>query len=197
MTEASQFSIQIMLPKVVDRQFRKWAAHTPGASWPVWGGHITLTPRFQSLISRFELNARIAAVCAHYHPLDIHLTSIVAKQDWTREAYRGVFLMPPAEPGSGIRRLTALQREFAVRLREKMIDRAPELTRRGFAPHITLALGVSEEEAEKMVSQARAKGIVAQFAVERIWLLEFKADEHGGNVVERTAFRLSSSMVDS
>lgn len=195
--ESSQYSIQIMLPKAVDRRLRKWGERTPGASWPAWGGHITLMPRFQLLVPRPKLYANITAVCTHYRPLDIHLTSIVAMQDWTREAYRGVFLVPPAESGSGVRRLTALQHEFGAVLGDEVIDLAPEVTRRKFAPHITLALGVSELEAEKMVSQARAEGIVAEFTVARVWLLEFKQDENGDNVIDRTAFHLSSPMPEA
>jgi len=192
MTESSQYSIQIMLPSLLDRRFRKWAEQTPGASWPAWGGHITLMPRFQPQIPPAALHETIAAICARYRSMDVHLTSLVAMQDWTREAYFGVFLVPPAEPGSGIRRLSALQRDFATALGDKSIDLASDVTQRDFAPHITLALGVSESEAEKMVSQVRAQNLTAEFRVRRVWLMQFSATADGETTVERKAFRLRS-----
>lgn len=192
-----RFSIQILLPDDVDRSLRRWTEETPGASWPSWGGHVTLLPRFRALISAEELGERVVAACARFSPMDLRLTEIVEMKDWTRSGYSGVFLVPSAEPGSGMKRLKALQAELDGALAPVREDLAPEVTRHDFLPHVTLALAVSEAEATKMVSRARAQSLSAEFTLDRVWLLQFIAAADGETSIEQTVFLLSSPVPDA
>jgi 2'-5' RNA ligase len=167
----TRYGLHVLLPEALDRRFAKWAKATPGASWPDWGGHITLLAAFTSLVPEVELMATIGAVTAQVHAIDVHLTHLAVAQDLTREGYKAVFLTPPAETRSGLVRLTTLQAKLERALRPLRIDQFPDLARRDFLPHITLALGLSEHEAHQLVSTARAVGLVAEFDVEQIWLI--------------------------
>ncbi len=165
-----QYSLHILLPEQLNRRFARWAANTTGASWPSWGGHVTLLAPFTLLVPFRDFEAGLLVVAARHAPLEVHLTDLTVIPDWTRQGYYAVFLAPPAEVGSGLRRLTALQRDLGEQLAPLRVDRFPEIVRREYLPHVTLALGLSETEAHKMVGAARSDGLVAEFRVEQIWL---------------------------
>jgi hypothetical protein len=60
-------------------------------------------------------------------------------------------------------------------------DVRPQLVEQPFLPHVTLALGLSESEATKLVHAMRAEPIAAEFKVEAIWLMMQRVD-HGTRV---------------
>ncbi len=185
--EPTQVSVQILLPKPLNQRLARWAKDAPGASWPAWGGHITLVPPFQPLVSFETLEQTVASVCVRYRPINLRFTNVVSVPDWTREGYRAVILEPPSDAASGedMERFAALQRELSQALSDMGALVKPELLDRPFAPHITLALSVSEMEADHMVSQIRAQGLVAEFTVDRVWLLQFAGSHNGGTLIER------------
>ena len=189
MTE-SRYGLHILLPEILDRRFAHWANETPGASWPEWGGHITLLASFISRVPEHELIAAIGAVIDDHHVIDVHLTQLAVVQDLTREGYRAVFLTTPAQTRSGLLRLKALQGELNEATLALRTDRFPDMARREYLPHLTLALGLSEHEAHQMVSAARSGGLVAEFYVDRVWL--FCLDD--GLPVRRIPFQLSSPL---
>jgi len=190
-----QYSLHILLPEQLNRRFARWAANTAGASWPSWGGHVTLLAPFTLVAPFRDFEASLLAVAARHAPVEVHLTHLTVVPDWTRQGYYAVFLAPPAEVGSGLRRLTALQHDLDEQLAPLRDDRFPEIVHRAYLPHVTLALGLSETEAHKMVGAARSDGLVAEFRVEQIWLKQDgdpaeKADE--APVGRLTPYALSS-----
>ena len=44
-------SVQILLPERMDNRLEQRTEAMPGASWPTWGGHVTLVPPFKARIS--------------------------------------------------------------------------------------------------------------------------------------------------
>ncbi len=189
MTE-SRYGLHILLPEVLDRRFAHWASETPGASWPDWGGHITLLASFTSRVPEHELLATIGAVTDHHRVIDVHLTQLAVVQDLTREGYRAVFLTTPAQTRSGLLRLKALQEELNEATQAQRADLFPDMARREYLPHLTLALGLSEHEAHQMVSAARSDGLAAEFYVDRVWLLCLD----DGLPARRIPFQLSSPL---
>lgn len=184
--ENTQVSVQILLPKLLNQRLARWAKDAPGASWPTWGGHITLIPPFHPLVSYETLEQAVASVCVRYQPIDLRMTDVVSVPDWTREGYRAVLLRPPdPESDDSVQRLAALRTEMVQALSDMGVSVKPGLLGRPFAPHITLALSVSEMEADHMVSQIRAKGLAVEFTVDRVWLLQFDGSHNGGTLVER------------
>jgi 2'-5' RNA ligase len=174
MIDSEQTTIQILLPEAVEKRFQKWANRTPGASWPQWGGHITLLSPFTATVERAKIEQRIVQVCANYQPFPIHLSQIVAMQDWTRPHYRAVFLAFGNEADNGQSTLLSLQRDLDAALRPLRNDLQPEVSLKPYWPHITLALGLAEAEANLMISGMRADGLSAQFEVDTIWLVTLR-----------------------
>ena len=188
----TRYSLHILLPETLDRRFAQWTRKTSGASWPDWGGHITLLPSFTSLVPEEELGAAIRTVTARRRVIDVHLTQLFVAQDLTRDGYKAVFLTPPSETRSGLVRLTTLQAELETALRPLRVDRFPEVLRRDYLPHITLALGLSEHEAHQLVGAARSDGLVAEFDVDEIWLFCSGDSENSPAQTRRRPYALNA-----
>ncbi len=62
--------------------------------------------------------------------------------------------------------------------------------RREFRPHLTLALSLSELEAQEIVEAARAAGLEARFTVRRVWLLLFDRAATTAQNTQRIEFSL-------
>lgn len=183
-------SLQILLPPEADRQLRRWAQEMPGASWPGWGGHITLVSAF-TWPAQHDLAATITGVLQHHRAFSLRLDQLVAEQDLTRADYRAVMLAPRI--GGGYRRLAALQADLAAAILTVGSDLRPEITARHFAPHVTLALGVAETEADRIVSQARGANLAVEFWIDTLWLLQFPPAEGMETAIKRTSFAIPGS----
>ncbi|GIV77961.1 2'-5' RNA ligase family protein [Litorilinea aerophila] len=179
------FSIVIFLPETIERRFRRWAEETPGASWPAWGGHITLLPTAQARAPLAQIQERVEAVCARYHPFEVRLAQPRAVPDWTRPRYHAVFLSFTDQDDMGMRVLRRLQEELDQATAELRSDLYPELKRTDFIPHITLALGLAQPEADEMVEQLREIGLAAQFVVDTLWMVVFQQDGESEEVQRR------------
>lgn len=187
----SYYSVQILLPTEADRKLQRWADGMPGASWPAWGGHITLVPAFTWPADDAALAETITAVLQHHRAFSLRLDHAIAEQDLTRSDYRAVMLTPRV--GGGFQRLTALQNELAQVVFAVGEDLRPEITAQHFAPHVTLALSVAETEADRIVSQARSANLSIEFWVQSVWLLHFTRGEGTEVSVERSVFKLPGS----
>lgn len=184
------FSLQILLPAESDRKLQRWCEGMPGTSWPSWGGHITLLPAF-TCPDTVDLHALINAVVQRHRAYTLRLDHPVAEPDLTRADYRIVMLTP--RTGGGFLRLSALQAELTEAILAVAHDLRPEITSRHFAPHLTLALGVAEMEAARIVSHARAANLNIEFWVQALWLLHFVPGEGTELTVNRTIFTLPGS----
>ncbi len=184
-------SVQIMLPEAIQRRFERWTKKMPGASWPGWGGHVTLVPSFVPQGSIKEVRAAIAPVCAQEKPFPVRVATPVAVPDITRPGYQAVFLLleeKSEEQGEKPGRLQNLRDALLQALAPLREDLRPELLQQPFMPHVTLALGLGEAEAAAMVQTMRAEPLSAEFMVEIIWLL-IKNPTDGGRF-DRHAFPL-------
>ena len=171
-------SVHIMLPEAIDRRLERWTKKVPGASWPAWGGHITLIPNFRLRGTVEEARAAITAVCVHEEPFLLRLNGPVAIQDMTRPDYYAVFLLVEEEDG-GTERLHQLRMALLADLAPLREDLRPELLEQPFMPHVTLALGLGESEAARLVRTLQADPLVAEFMVEVVWLVVRTPKEDG------------------
>lgn len=178
-------SVQILLPEAVERRFERWTHKMPGASWPSWGGHVTLVPNFVPQGTVKEVRAAIASICAQEKPFMVRLATPVAVQDVTRPGYQAVFLLLEEqvleEQDENQPRPQDLRAALLLALAPLRADVRPELLQQPFLPHVTLALGLGESEAAKMVQAMRADPLAAEFMVEVIWLL-VQTPNDGGRV---------------
>lgn len=171
-----RLSVHILLPEALDRRLARWTEKLPGASWPSWGGHVTLVPHFVSLGSVDDVRKQLEAVCLHEMPFMMRLGAPMVVKDATRPDYAAVFLGVESADAESVGDDSGSR---VHDLREKLLDALeplrehlqPQLVEQPFLPHITLALSISELEAQKLVRAMRADPVVAEFGVQTIWLI--------------------------
>lgn len=192
-----QLSVHILLPEAINRRLERWTHKMEGASWPAWGGHVTLVPNFIERGEPGSVRAAVEAVCAHEEPFTVHFAAPSALQDSTRPDYFAVFLAvegvtQDAEDEADTADDDETEGEHdAVQpirhLRQKLLDTLqplredlyPQLVAQRFFPHVTLALGLGELEAQKLVREIRAEPLTAEFKVEVVWLVTQTFGEGG------------------
>jgi 2'-5' RNA ligase len=182
-----------MLPAPVERRFEKWAEKMPGASWPTWGGHVTLVPSFVAECSLEEVLARVRYAVRDCEPFRVRFAGPVAEQDWTRPRYHAVLLkLDDDNPG---------EHETLAQLRRKLLDALapvrtplrPELEEQEFVPHVTLALGVGEREANRLVNAIRADPLEAEFDVGSVWIVNVWTSDRPDPRIDRVEVRFPST----
>ena len=224
-------SVHILLPESVARRLERRTQKLPGASWPAWGGHITLVPNFAPQGTLDEVRGIVMAVCAERKPFAVRLAAPISVRDTTRPDYCAVFLtiedQDETEPEGTAQRDGELSGEGKstdgqsvdgqstagqdtdgqsmeaqdgaeqagkdqvaaaqdnaqygplYELREALLtsleplrkDIRPELLEQPFLPHVTLALGLGETEASRLVRAMNADPLAAEFDVDTIWLV--------------------------
>lgn len=164
-------SVHILLPEAIDRRLERWTKNMPGTSWPAWGGHVTLVPNFTTHASMDEVRAVLQVVCNEEETFIARFGAPLAVQDMTRPDYYAVFLGIEAAESEAESRLHALREKLLVALEPIREDVRPELLAQPFLPHVTLALGVGEVEANRIVKAMRSELPSAEFPVDVIWLV--------------------------
>lgn len=169
--KAPLLSVHILLPEAIDRRLARWTEKMPGASWPSWGGHVTLVPNFVALDSVDVVRQRLEAVCVQESPFVMRLGAPMVVRDATRPTYAAVFLNVETTSEEQNTRLHDLRHQLLDTLAPLREHVRPELLEQPFLPHVTLALSIGESEAQKLVRAMRAEPVTAEFGVETIWLV--------------------------
>lgn len=189
-----RISIHILLPEAVDRRFRRRAQKLPGASWPAWGGHVTLVPWFVPSCPPQQVFDLVAEAVSGFAAFCIRMSKAVVENDVTRPDYRAVFI-EVEEPESGDEPvLPRLQAAIAAALEPVRQDHNPELAAIPYRPHLTLALGVGEAEAMALVNDWRADPLEAEFLADAVWLVLMWPDEREPGS-DRVAIRLAKPLL--
>ena len=160
------FSVMILLPEALQREFERWTDQTEGTSWPVNGGHVTLLPPFQTALTPDAVVERVTAVCRAKDPFVLRLTMPMAVPDRTRQDYFAVFLAVAEGAETGRAEASALHDDLDRALASYKHDLLPEVSSRPFLPHVTLALGLSEREAGRVVRACAESSLAAEFSVD-------------------------------
>jgi 2'-5' RNA ligase len=168
---AGLLSVHILLPESIARRLERWTEKMPGASWPAWGGHITLVPNFVPRGTIEEVRATLEANCVHWKPFTVCFAAPMSVKDTTRPDYCAVFLAVEDQGDEQHQPLHELRETLLTALEPLREDVRPELLEKPFLPHVTLALGLGEAEARKLVQAMRAEPLEAEFLVEAIWLV--------------------------
>jgi 2'-5' RNA ligase len=189
-------SVNILLPEALDRRLQRRTDKLPGASWPAWGGHITLVPLFRVRGTLDVLRTTLAAVCATEQPFEVRFGLPLAVQDSTRQGYAALFLAVEGVDNNHVLPTEQADMSPLHTLRDRLLealaplrdDLYPTLVEQHFHPHVTLALSLAESEASRLVREMRADPVSAQFTVEQVWLVTQMAGE--GGRIEREAVPL-------
>jgi hypothetical protein len=110
-------------------------------------------------------------VCTQEEPFRVRLAAPIAIQDTTRPDYYAVFLAVEEQADDRHQRLHALRATLLATLEPMREDLRPELLEQPFLPHVTLALGLGEIEANRLVRAMRDDPLEAEFSVGVIWLV--------------------------
>lgn len=192
MSDGVHISLQILLPEATDRRFARRIAALEGASWPDWGGHITLVPNFVPRVPPSAVTKRVTTICRETEPFKVHLAEPSAHPDPTRPGYLAVFLTVPEDAYTeDHHRLLELRERLMAAVADAREFIRPELLDQPFMPHVTLALSLSENEAQRMIRDLRADSMQAEFRVAQIWQLT-TFGEGAEKQVERTAIHLGT-----
>lgn len=184
------YSLLILLPKPVERELRQWAKVTPGATVPFWGAHVTLFGDFVPTRGIKAIQGAVEEVCAGFCPFTVDLDQVVSPTHLRRPHQKTVFLAGNAG-SKDHHKLLRLRRELAAALDRLKRDGQPEVSRRGYYPHLSLTWGLPEDRATELAQAAAAAHLKVEFTVEKIWLLKFTPDSSAPRQVEHVrAFEL-------
>ncbi len=162
MTTASSvhYSVRILVPEPASASLDRWAEDAEGASMPQLGWHITLASSFESLIEEDRLIGLIGTIAARNVSFPLHLTEVIALPDVTRTGYSTVFLDCTDEKAANYAPVFDLQDDITATLAPVRRDAQSAVSEQPFRPHVTLALTVSELEANQLVHERATAGRV-------------------------------------
>lgn len=186
-----RMSIHILLPEAVDRRFRRRVRTLPGASWPSWGGHITLVPSFVPIGPAPEVFERVAQAVGEYAAFRVRLAEAVSDEDVTRPHFHAVFIRLDDPDSEDHQTLARLQKAISDALAPMRDATKPELDAVPFTPHLTLALGVGDREAAALVRALRKEPLEAEFLVDAVWLVMMWPEENGETHIDRVPIPLA------
>lgn len=186
-----RISVHIMLPEAVDRRFRRRVETLPGASWPPWGGHVTLVPPFVPSCPPEEVFDRVAAAVQGFTAFRLRLGDAAVEDDVTRPNFHAVFIQVDEVVGEGQPMLPGLQQAIASALAPVRQGSNPKLDAIPFTPHLTLALSVGDSEARRLVNAWRNDPLEAEFWVDAVWLVLMWPEEAREPRVDRISIALA------
>ncbi len=172
-----RISVHILLPDAIDRRFRRRVEKLPGASWPAWGGHITLVPSFVPTCPPEQVFDLVAQAVSGFTAFSVRLTEAVADEDVTRPHFHAVFIQLEDPESEDHQTLLRLQQAINAALAPVRGETKPELDAMAFRPHLTLALGVGDSEAVRLVNSLRSDPLEAEFMVDAVWLVLMWPDQ--------------------
>ena len=143
------YAFDLSLPPVEDLRLRLWAEATPGATWDVSGGHVTLA-RFTGSRPPEQLVPAMRDACAGLWPIDAAFTMPSRQSYWDKPGLEIVMLVGEA--------LTDVA--GVLDLRESLIaSMSPEglalLEGGPYRPHVTLTTGLPPADAHRLEAAAR------------------------------------------
>lgn len=173
------------MPPDVDEQLRSWARRVPGATWPKWGGHITILNRFAVEGELEPVIHKIQEVAGSCDPFVIRFDRVVCDQHWLDPDLTAVFLTGASNNEHGYRMLVELHDTVSRALAPLKRDIHPETSEEAYVPHLSLTSGLLEPEAARLAEAARRSGLKLEFRVENISLLEFVTESSGKERMRR------------
>ena len=175
--DTPRYSVQIMLPDDENARLREWAEATPGATWPTWGGHVTLVNGFIPHCDVQLIEREIADVVRAFSPFELYLDEPICVEHWRRPNLWTVLLVNRAREDEGHRALMRLHNALAVALAPLKHDLVPEVSQRPYLPHLMLTWGLPKGQADELAQVATAERLETRLSVGDIWLLEFAKQE--------------------
>ncbi|GIP31827.1 2'-5' RNA ligase family protein [Paenibacillus sp. J2TS4] len=187
------FSLQILLPDNMENQFIDWTNKIPYASRASWGGHITLISSLRLVGNLNEVAQTINEVCSRTPPIPIQLNHVVCEKHLVYPDLKIVYL-EGSEPNEPLN-------HFQNRLMTELMQLTEMEEIEGnhpwdYNPHLSLTLGLENEQANEAAEAARRNKLEIQFSVTRIWLMENRLSATSGRMdtIRLQSFDLGSKL---
>jgi len=174
-----RYSVQIMLPDDEQTRLWQWTQATPGATWPTWGGHVTLVNGFLPNCPIALIEREIGDMVKAFSPFELCLNQAICVEHWRRPGLWTVLLVNRNRADAGIRALLRLHNALSAALDPLKHDLFPEVSQRPYLPHLMLTWGLPRAEARALAKVATQARLESRFRVQDIWLLEFRPQGPG------------------
>lgn len=160
----TRYALVAPLPRAVEVRIEDAFLGLLGASKPIMGYHVTLVGPFVWAGEPDEHRLRrVAETCAAWPPLAVRIHGLSA----FRATNRNALYIPVLESES----LEALHRALKTILEPAMIQERPSL-QGDYVPHITLGLGLTDSELERVMAGWQERVLDERFLVDSVHLLE-------------------------
>lgn len=163
-----RYSLQIRVPDEVDALLHGWCRQSPGATWPEWGGHITLLPIFRPMQPLPALEEAIRLAVLKYGPFRVRLSDVWCRPHLVKPDSCIVFITThDHEPAD----MWDMQADLAAAVGPMVRPEWDLLWGMSFRPHISLTTGLPRKQAEDLLRKAGRDGIDVSFWAERVSLM--------------------------
>lgn len=143
------YAFTISLPPSEDHRLRQWTDATPGASWDMSGGHVTLA-RFTGSVAPESLIPVLHRACANFGAFPVAFNEPSRQDYWDKPGLEIVMLVGEAPED------VAKVMELRERLLSSFLPEGLSLMEGGeYIPHVTLTTGLPSEEAHRLEAAAR------------------------------------------
>lgn len=166
--EPARYSVQILLPDEIDSRLRNWCKNAPGATWPAWGGHVTVLPAFHPAEPLYRIEEAIAGVASGFAPFQVSLDHVRCRPHLVRPALCIVFLTTHRRRPAG---LWDLHQQLMNAVSPMALPEWDRLWRGPFRPHVSLTTGLSSEAADRLLESTIRDNLQISFEVDQVYLM--------------------------
>jgi len=164
----TRYAIVVRLPREVEVRIEDTFLAVIGATKPAMGYHLTILGPYclaRGVTSPFL--AAISRVCRQAEPFTVRLAGLGV----FRTTDNNAVYLKVADPAAVFALHERLLRATAgVALPEN--ERLRAWTVDNYNPHVTLGLGMSDDDLEEFLRHGEGRAIEAEFAVRQVWLVE-------------------------
>jgi 2'-5' RNA ligase len=164
--ERERYALLVRLPRTVEIRIEDVYLNLAGVTKPNMGYHITLLgPFHMASVTNSPFGANVEAVCRRWSPFCLRITGL----GHYRASDDNVVFLRIANPQD----LATLHSDLLEATQDQIIaqdERLREWNFQNFDPHVTLGLGLTDQELGHFVRSAAGRSFDESYEVSRIWL---------------------------
>lgn len=153
--ESNLFTLQFLLPPSQEDRLRDWIQLHRYATWPNWGGHITLVNIFKLRDSAEQLVEVIGKKSRDTEPFKIFFNRLVMERHRVHQGLYTVYLTHSSDAVHEQDRLREFHDEIINLLQPIVSFRQKELETINYRQHLSLTWGLPKKHALELYEQAR------------------------------------------
>ena len=164
---SKRLSLVLALPAGENARIEGWARGAPPATWPDWGGHVTIWPALEPALDLNALVFMLQSVVGRFQSFELSMSRPELKPFWGSPRLYTAQLVA-GEDDIGASDLDALRAGLYQSLSDVAVDLHPETRSNWFEPHISLTVGLDHDDAAAVVDAARRDSLSARFVVQSV-----------------------------